>query len=1044
MAAGDGTEELEKRMFEALVLGTKASNSLPSGHEELSYFESLPEFKERIGAFRERIVKLILELAANVDSSDQLFNLDALRSAEISDVASFEPVANVIELLLENVDDYLQEAVKGANGGDTAGAGDARRGDGDSNKQLTVTKGELVRGVRAGLHGVITHANIERPQKNFGSGQFGVDNSRNPFRPRLTHKPNAVVPLPEGGPRLLDESEQQQRQSSDGELHGHTYSTSGVEQVAAVPRYEHPYEAEVRAALQSPPAWLLEAPSQVVPVEPLDKVPCTWVDTAEGLKAMCDHLETQHEIAVDLENHSYRSFQGFVCLMQVSTRSNDYLVDTLALREHMHTLNGVFTNPAIVKVFHGADSDVVWLQRDFGLYLVSLFDTGRAARKLEYPSAGLAHALLRHCKIRVNKAYQLADWRIRPLGDEMFKYAREDTHYLLYVFDCMRRELVKSGGKDAVFEVLKASAFVALNVYEKEAFSPTAYEGLLRRKKVELGPVEEQVFASVYGWRDIVARREDESTNYVLPDRMLLRIAKELPAGPADLEQCCNPLPPVVQTRVTEVLALIRSAQDAAATPKKSIDSSGQSTGASGAAGRPDKPAQSSAVPGEVQIGLNASKSSFVPIQPTPDGKPKASVSFADITKGGAGPPKDRRGSLIRDEANARATPSPVLTTEELYVTAGWQDIADPQWKASVQAAAASAANAASSGGRTGPNTSASGQGARTAAETRAKIGREQLQSNAPFGALAPKISFAKVAAGGASQPPPQQQQQQAGRGSGTTSAPAGGAGVSASSVSATDGAGGTNDTGVDIDTPADADALESDDIPRSMAEIYRISNKNRKRNKDKKKLKDDQPMAATAGGGGAPGQQAGKKNARSPDTGSAAPDNRNNKRHKDHDDAEPKDPHTDDAIEFMRGIGWVEGDSKPVATLTVQGAPEQPAHLAGATAESVNTAGASGTSPPGPTPSSGAGKASHGSKGRGGGGGRRGVPGSPKRKSSSSAAGAKAQQQPQQQQGGQQRQLFGYAQAAASGGFSYSQVAASSAGVKYSGSSSNANKPRR
>ncbi len=41
------------------------------------------------------------------------------------------------------------------------------------------------------------------------------------------------------------------------------------------------------------------------------------------------------EIAIDLEAHMYRSFQGFVCLMQVSTREADWLVDTLALRAHM-------------------------------------------------------------------------------------------------------------------------------------------------------------------------------------------------------------------------------------------------------------------------------------------------------------------------------------------------------------------------------------------------------------------------------------------------------------------------------------------------------------------------------------------------------------------------------------------------------------------------------------------------------------------------------------------------------------------------------------
>ena len=36
--------------------------------------------------------------------------------------------------------------------------------------------------------------------------------------------------------------------------------------------------------------------------------------------------------------------------MQVSTRTCDYIVDTLILRHHMFCLNEVFTDPKIVKV----------------------------------------------------------------------------------------------------------------------------------------------------------------------------------------------------------------------------------------------------------------------------------------------------------------------------------------------------------------------------------------------------------------------------------------------------------------------------------------------------------------------------------------------------------------------------------------------------------------------------------------------------------------------------------------------------------------------
>ena len=57
--------------------------------------------------------------------------------------------------------------------------------------------------------------------------------------------------------------------------------------------------------------------------------------------------------------------------------------------------------------------DIVWLQRDCGLYIVGLFDTYEAAVSLGYPGRGLAYLLKRFVDFDADKKYQLADWRIR-------------------------------------------------------------------------------------------------------------------------------------------------------------------------------------------------------------------------------------------------------------------------------------------------------------------------------------------------------------------------------------------------------------------------------------------------------------------------------------------------------------------------------------------------------------------------------------------------------------------------------------------------------
>lgn len=65
------------------------------------------------------------------------------------------------------------------------------------------------------------------------------------------------------------------------------------------------------------------------------------------------------------------------CLIQISTRFRDFVVDPIKLRSEVgDALRPILDDPAKIKVLHGSDMDIQWLQRDFALYVVNLFDTG--------------------------------------------------------------------------------------------------------------------------------------------------------------------------------------------------------------------------------------------------------------------------------------------------------------------------------------------------------------------------------------------------------------------------------------------------------------------------------------------------------------------------------------------------------------------------------------------------------------------------------------------------------------------------------------------
>ena len=281
---------------------------------------------------------------------------------------------------------------------------------------------------------------------------------------------------------------------------------------------------------------------------PLDETNFKHIDDLPGLIWLCDYLGKDNrskikEISVDMEHHSYRSFLGFTCLLQISTRHDDVLIDTLKLRAEMHRLNDIFTDWTLTKVMHGADSDIEWLQKDFGIYVVNMFDTGQAARILQYPHFSLSYLLQRFCNVTAQKQYQLADWRTRPLSDAMIRYAREDTHYLLYIYDELRNELVKqqmnqpaSNGIGLLTSseitqyklVYEKSKLICKKIYRKPIFYSKGFLNLCQHNS-HLNAKQTKALHDLYTWRDKIARESDESCEYVLKSHQLLKIAELLP-----------------------------------------------------------------------------------------------------------------------------------------------------------------------------------------------------------------------------------------------------------------------------------------------------------------------------------------------------------------------------------------------------------------------------------------------------------------------------------------------------------------------------------
>ena len=279
---------------------------------------------------------------------------------------------------------------------------------------------------------------------------------------------------------------------------------------------------------------------------------CEIVTTPERLAEVAARIGSEKEIALDLEMDSLHHYREKVCLMQISTRTESWLIDPLALTD-LAPLAAPLGNPDILIVMHGADYDVRSLHRDFGIEISNLFDTMIASRFLGITDFGLAALLKNRFGIELDKKYQKADWSRRQLSPEMCAYAAADTSDLLSLYDQLRSELAAIGRLDWLEE--ECRLVCQARVSEKEGPLFLSCKGAGRLKGRSLAILEE-----LLQLRDSLASQLDRPPFKVIGADTLLEIAEKRPRGLGELAAVKGMTPGQVHRYGEKLLLAVASA----------------------------------------------------------------------------------------------------------------------------------------------------------------------------------------------------------------------------------------------------------------------------------------------------------------------------------------------------------------------------------------------------------------------------------------------------------------------------------------------------
>ena len=255
--------------------------------------------------------------------------------------------------------------------------------------------------------------------------------------------------------------------------------------------------------------------------------PTTLITDSPALATLCATLSTHPFIAVDTEFLRDKYYYPKLCLVQIGDANGQYLIDPLAPDIDLAPLWALFTNTAVLKIFHSAKQDIETIFHITGQMITPLYDTQVAAMAIGYFSHTSYAALVSDfLKVSLDKSSQFSQWDTRPLSAKQLTYAADDVRYLYQLYPLLHQKITQQDREHWLEDDM-----LLLTDPKTYAIDPdTAWQRLSLRDR---SPVFLGVVRALASWRELEARRHNRPRTHILKDAALTDIASRRP-GNAD------------------------------------------------------------------------------------------------------------------------------------------------------------------------------------------------------------------------------------------------------------------------------------------------------------------------------------------------------------------------------------------------------------------------------------------------------------------------------------------------------------------------------
>ncbi|HVJ06191.1 MAG TPA: HRDC domain-containing protein [Candidatus Saccharimonadales bacterium] len=250
-----------------------------------------------------------------------------------------------------------------------------------------------------------------------------------------------------------------------------------------------------------------------------------YVDSPQKFETLLHQLSSHKVIGLDTEFISEGRYEPELCLVQLSTPDQIFIVDPIVLSD-LRLMWELLAGPDREIVTVAARQEIKFCAKGAGFAPACVLDLQIAAGLLGY-GYPLSHTnlCLRVINARVNGGESFTDWRKRPLRPVQLEYAADDVRHLLPMRDKLLARAQKMNRTSWVRG--ECEQLVKAVMREDERWRISGSSRLSRRQLA--------VLREVWRWRDRQASGLNVPVARVLGDSMLIEVARRSPATVEDL-----------------------------------------------------------------------------------------------------------------------------------------------------------------------------------------------------------------------------------------------------------------------------------------------------------------------------------------------------------------------------------------------------------------------------------------------------------------------------------------------------------------------------